>query len=91
MPKNSVWALSWQTFLEYFIKNSVEIATGAKAGKTWPANDDVVANFNFEELAGADEVASHLDVSFTRGLIPAGVLMCQDNGRRTGHHRQPKN
>lgn len=32
----------------------------------WIANDDMVKDFDFDKLAGADEVAGHFDVGFRR-------------------------
>ena len=39
------------------------------------AHDDVVEDFDFEKLAGSDEIASNLDVRFGRGRFTARVIV----------------
>ena len=51
------------------IKISIEIAKRAETGKIRPANYHMVANFNFEKLASADEVTGYFDVGFRWGTI----------------------
>ena len=38
-------------------------------------HDDVVKNFDLEELSGADEIASDADVRLGRSWLPAGMIM----------------
>ena len=47
----------------------VEITTGPETRKIWPADYDVIQDFNFKELAGTDEVAGHFYVRFGWGAI----------------------
>jgi len=69
IPKNSVWFLSVGIRLVCRIKISIEIAKRAETGKIRPANYHMVANFNFEKLASADEVTGYFDVGFRWGTI----------------------
>jgi len=42
------------------------------------ADDDVVQHLDFEELAGADQVARDLDVRLRRGRVAAGmIVLCE--------------
>ena len=45
---------------------AIEESETAKTGMSWVSNDDVVENFDFEKLAGSDEVAGDFDVRFRR-------------------------
>ena len=50
----------------------------------------MVENFNFEKLAGADQVACHLNVGFGWRGFPAWVIVCEHNGVGGGHNGQPE-
>lgn len=39
------------------------------------SNDYMVEDFDLQELAGSDEVASHTDVRVGRLRLPAGMVM----------------
>ena len=43
-------------------------------------HDDVVKNFDLEELSGADEIAGDADVRLGRSWFPAGMIMLWDAG-----------
>ena len=47
-------------------------------------HDHVVKNIYFEELTGADEVASDADVRLRRTWLPAGVVVHDDDRVSTG-------
>jgi hypothetical protein len=47
----------------------VEITTGPETRKIWPADYDMIQDFDFQKLAGADEVTRHFDVGFRWGAI----------------------
>ena len=64
IPKNSVWFLSVGIRLVCRIKISIEVAKRAETGKIRAADDDMVEDFNFKELTGADEVAGNFYVGF---------------------------
>ncbi len=49
------------------------------------ANDDVVEDFDFEKLAGSDEVAGDFDVSFGRRWLTAWMIVRNDDGSGTRH------
>jgi len=66
----------------------IEIAELAQATVVGVPDDDVVEDFDFQELAGADEVAGYLDVGFRRGRFPARVVMGQDNRGGACDNRQ---
>lgn len=59
---------------------------GASAGNAegGVADDDVVEDFDFEELAGADEFAGETDVAFGGHGVAAGVIVGEDDGRSIG-------
>ena len=47
----------------------------------WIPHDHVIDNFNFQELAGPDQVAGDLYVPFGRLRLPAGmVVLCDAPG-----------
>ena len=46
----------------------VEEAHFPKAGPVGVSHDDMVKDFDFQKLAGADEVAGHFDVCFAGGV-----------------------
>ena len=41
----------------------------------WIAYDDVIEHFDFQELAGANQIASHLDVRLRRLRLAAWMIM----------------
>ena len=41
----------------------------------WIPHDHVIDNFNFQELAGPDQVAGDLDVPLGRLRLPARVIV----------------
>ena len=45
---------------------AVKITQTAKTGMVGIPDDDVIEDFDFEKLAGTNEVASNLDVRFRR-------------------------
>ncbi len=49
------------------------------------ANDYVVEDFDFQELASADEVAGNFDVGLARRGFSARVVVGQDEGGGGGH------
>jgi hypothetical protein len=47
-------------------------------------HDDVVKNFDLEELAGADEIAGDADVRLGRIWLTAGMIVHNYDGMSTG-------
>ena len=45
----------------------------------------MVEHFDLQKLAGADQIARHLDVGFGGGRVVAGVIVHQRNGRSVRH------
>lgn len=54
------------------------------------AEDDVVEQFDFEQVTGASEVARDADVGLGRQWIAAGVIMGKDDGVGVGRNGAPK-
>jgi len=54
------------------------------------ADNDVVEDFDFEELSGAYQVACNLYVGFRWRRFPAWVVVREDNGGGIGHNGQPE-
>ena len=52
-----------------------KIATFLQAAMIWIAYDDVIEHFDFQELAGANQIASHLDVRLRRLRLAAWMIM----------------
>lgn len=54
------------------------------------ADDDMIANLDLEQLAGANEVAGNLDVGLGRRGVAAGMVVEHDNGGGIGQYRETK-
>ena len=52
------------------------------------ADDDVVKHLDFQKLAGADQIARHLDVRLARRRVAAGMIVNEDNRRRVRRNRR---
>lgn len=61
----------------------VEITQGLQAPVFIQTNDDVIQNFNLEQLAGPDQIPRHLDVGFARCRV-------RKTYRPGGLQRRPK-
>src|SRR5262249_7442970 len=48
------------------------------------ADDDVVKDFNLEQLAGADEIAGDFDVGFAGSGVAAGMVVDEHDGGGVG-------
>src|SRR5580658_7788072 len=95
-PTNSVWRGSCEVF--FVLINSSEITKLAKTGVVSGSDDNMVKDFDFQKLTGADEITGHFDVGFTRrrvttyaaygisGVMPHPVLcrMANDSARFSG-------
>src|ERR1017187_5262846 len=55
------------------------------------ADDDVVEDFDFEKLAGSDEIAGDFDVRFRWSGVTARVRMRDNDCSSTCHDCQPEN
>lgn len=67
-------------------RSGIEVAQLAKAHvASWPVrsdftDNDVIEDFNFEQLSGADQIAGDLYVGVGRRRIAARVIVHQENG-----------
>jgi hypothetical protein len=43
------------------------------------SDDDVIEDFDFQQLSGAYQVANYFDIGFARRGFSAGVVVHQDN------------
>ena len=68
-----------------------KIPKTAKTGMIWIADYNVVKNFDFEKLAGSNEVAGDFYVGFRWGGITARVRMRDNDCGSTCHYCQSKN
>jgi hypothetical protein len=68
--------------------SGVEVSGLAQAGVIRFADDDVIEDFDFQRLTGADEVASYFDVGFARRGFSARVVVHQDNCRGASDNGQ---
>ncbi len=50
------------------------------------ADDDMIEEFDFQKLAGADEVASHFDVCLAGGCVTGWVIVHGDDGGGVGNN-----
>ena len=57
----------------------------------WISDDDVVENFDFEKLAGSNEITGDFYVCFRWGWITARVRMRDNDCGSTCHYCQPEN
>ena len=55
------------------------------------SDDDVIEDFDFQELASAYQVAGDLDVGFARRGVSARVVVHEDKRRGASHNGQPEN
>src|SRR5437867_1953717 len=70
---------------------AIKITKTSQAGVIGMSNYDVVENFDFQKLTRSDEVAGNLDVRIGWSRIAAGMIVRDDDCRRTCHDRQSKN
>src|ERR1019366_8769925 len=81
MPTSSVWFGSekWRLvrFISVLLVEVTQSAQGLVAGALGGgrAHDDVVAQFHFQKLAGADEIAGYFDVRLARRRVPRWVTV----------------
>ena len=55
------------------------------------SDDDMIEDFDLQELASTDQVASDLDVGFARRGVSARVVVHEDKRRGASHHGQTEN
>src|SRR2546422_5991230 len=65
-----------------------KITKTAKTDVVWISNDDVVEDFDFEKLAGSDEIASDFDVRFGWRRFAARMIVSDYDCGRTRHDCQ---
>ncbi len=51
------------------------------ANETTSADDDVIDQFDFEQVAGLDQLLRDVDVVFGGGWVAAGVVVADDDAR----------
>ena len=56
----------------------------------WTADNDVIEDFDFQELAGSNQVTGHLDVGIRRRAILRGVVVHQNAGAAGGYYDRPE-
>src|ERR1039457_7278827 len=90
MPTNSVWfgLVEWRLvcfircLLVEVTQSPQRLMAGAVGGGR--AHDDVVAQFHFQKLAGADEIAGYFDVRLAGRRVPRWVTVHDHDGGSIG-------
>ena len=64
---------------------AVKVTKSSKAGMAGMPQNDVIENFDLQELARSDEIASNFDVRLGWSRITARMIVCHDDCRCTRH------
>ena len=79
--------MKWPPIAGGSVQSAIKIAQAAKTAVVRIPDDDVIEDFDFEKLAGSNEVASDFDVGFRRSCFTARMIVRDNDCGGTRHDR----